>query len=86
MKIKRTTGEVVFGAFNTVFMIVIALVTLYPLWHVLVASFSVPTRIMAHRGLLFWPLGYSTEAYIQVFKHPLLIRSYLNTKIGRAHV
>lgn len=79
MKIKRTTGEVVFGAFNTVFMIVIALVTLYPLWHVLVASFSVPTRIMAHRGLLFWPLGYSTEAYIQVFKHPLLIRSYLNT-------
>lgn len=34
---------------------------------------------MAHRGLLFWPLGYSLEAYVQVFAHPLLARSYLNT-------
>ena len=79
MKIKRTQGEVVFGIFNAIFMVAMAFVTLYPLWHVLMASFSVPTRIMAHRGLLFWPLGYSLEAYIQVFAHPLLARSYLNT-------
>ena len=79
MKIKRTQGEVVFGIFNAIFMVAMAFVTLYPLWHVLMASFSVPTRIMAHRGLLFWPLGYSLEAYIQVFQHPLLARSYLNT-------
>ena len=79
MKIKRTKGEVIFGVINTVFMVVMAFVTLYPLWHVLMASISVPTRIMAHRGLLFKPLGLSNEAYVQVFKHPLLIRSYLNT-------
>ena len=79
MKIKRTQGEVVFGIFNAIFMVAMAFVTLYPLWHVLMASFSLPTRIMAHRGLLFWPLGYSLEAYIQVFAHPLLARSYLNT-------
>ena len=79
MKIKRTQGEVVFGIFNAIFMIVMAFVTLYPLWHVLMASFSVPTRIMAHRGLLFWSLGYSLEAYVQVFAHPLLARSYFNT-------
>lgn len=79
MKIKRTQGEVVFGIFNAIFMVVMAFVTLYPLWHVLMASFSVPTRIMAHRGLLFWSLGYSLEAYVQVFAHPLLARSYLNT-------
>ena len=79
MKIKRTKGEVIFGVINTVFMVVMAFVTLYPLWHVLMASFSVPTRIMAHRGLLFWTLGFSNEAYVQVFKHPLLVRSYMNT-------
>ena len=79
MKIKRTKGEVIFGVVNTVFMVVMAFVTLYPLWHVLMASISIPTRIMAHRGLLFLPLGLSDEAYVQVFKHPLLIRSYLNT-------
>ena len=79
MKIKRTKGEVIFGVINTVFMVVMAFVTLYPLWHVLMASISVPTRIMAHRGLLFKPLGLSNEAYVQVFKPPLLIRSYLNT-------
>lgn len=79
MKIKRTKGEVIFSVINTVFMTVMAVVTLYPLWHVLMASISVPTRIMAHRGLLFTSLGLSNEAYVQVFKHPLLIRSYLNT-------
>ena len=79
MKIKRTNGEIIFGVINTVFMVVMAFVTLYPLWHVLMASISVPTRIMSHRGLLFAPLGLSNEAYVQVFKHPLLIRSYMNT-------
>lgn len=79
MKIKRTNGEIIFGVVNTAFMVVMAFVTLYPLWHVLMASFSVPTRIMAHRGLLFWTLGFSNEAYVQVFKHPLLVRSYTNT-------
>ena len=79
MKIKRTNGEIIFGVVNTAFMVVMAFVTLYPLWHVLMASFSVPTRIMAHRGLLFWTLGFSNEAYVQVFKHPLLVRSYMNT-------
>ncbi len=79
MKIRRTNGEIIFGAVNTIFMVVMAFVTLYPLWHVLMASISIPTRIMAHRGLLFAPLGLSDEAYVQVFKHPLLVRSYLNT-------
>jgi len=79
MSIKRTRGEKIFTVFNTAFMIAMAFVTLYPLWHVLVASFSVPTRVMGHRGLMFWPLGFSTEAYVQVFKHPLLLRSYFNT-------
>jgi putative aldouronate transport system permease protein len=79
MKIRRTNGEIIFGVVNTIFMVVMAFVTLYPLWHVLMASISIPTRIMAHRGLLFAPLGLSDEAYVQVFKHPLLVRSYLNT-------
>lgn len=79
MKIRRTNGEIIFSVVNTVFMVVMAFVTLYPLWHVLMASISIPTRIMAHRGLLFAPLGLSDEAYVQVFKHPLLVRSYLNT-------
>ena len=79
MAIRRTTGERVFGVLNTFFMVFMAVITLYPLWHVLMASFSIPTRMIAHQGLLFAPLGVSVEAYEQVFKHPLLLRSYLNT-------
>ena len=79
MAIKRTRGEKIFTVCNTILMLFLSFIMLYPLWHVLAASFSVATRIMAHQGALLWPLGYSFEAYEAVFGHPLLFRSYLNT-------
>ena len=40
MKVKKSTGERIFQVFNYVFLTVITLVCLYPMWHVAVASFS----------------------------------------------
>jgi putative aldouronate transport system permease protein len=79
MAIRKTSGEKTFIVVNTVFMTCLMLLTLYPLWHVAVASFSIPSQVLAHRGLFLWPKGLTLETYQFLFKHPLLLTSYGNT-------
>ncbi|MDL2317908.1 carbohydrate ABC transporter permease [Eubacteriales bacterium OttesenSCG-928-A19] len=61
------------------FLIVLSIVTLYPIWHVLVASFSDGNLLMQHRGMLFWPKGYSLESYRLVLSNNSIITGYTNT-------
>ncbi len=73
-----------FGIFNFVngaFMCLVIAVTAYPVLYVLFASISDPADFASHKGLLFYPLGFSLEPYKLVMKHPLIMRSYLNTII-----
>lgn len=79
--IKKTTGERIFTVANILFMIIIILVSLYPIYHVLMASFSNATRLMAHRGLLFRPVGFSTFAYKKVIDNPMILTGFRNTFI-----
>ena len=60
MAIKRTSGERVFDAINAIIMILLALICLYPLFHVLFSSFSDPAALMAHEGPILWPVGTPT--------------------------
>ncbi|WNR43032.1 carbohydrate ABC transporter permease [Paenibacillus roseipurpureus] len=55
------------------------LVTLYPLLYVAFASVSEASKLVAHRGFLYTPLGFSLEAYKGVFKNPGILRGYQNT-------
>lgn len=79
MSIRVSKGEKIFGVFNIVCMILIMIVTLYPLLHVLFASLSNGTELMAHQGILIKPIGFSFEAYKMVFRNPMISRGYLNT-------
>lgn len=79
MKVKKSTGERIFQVFNYVFLTVITLVCLYPMWHVTVASFSNSSRLMSHTGFLLKPLGFSVQAYLKVFENPMILKGYLNT-------
>jgi putative aldouronate transport system permease protein len=79
--IKKTSGEMIFTVFNTVFMVFLCLITFYPLWHVLCASFSEPALILAHRGVLLWPKKFTLYTYEFLMEHPLLLTSYKNTLI-----
>lgn len=78
---KKTTGEKIFSALNVLFMVLIILVSLYPIYHVLMASFSEATGLMAHRGLLFRPIGFSTFAYKKVINNPMILTGFRNTLI-----
>jgi putative aldouronate transport system permease protein len=79
MNIKLSTGEKVFNVFNYTLMASIILVMFYPLLYVLFASVSDPATLMANRGLLLSPLGFSLEAYKRVFENPMILLGYRNT-------
>lgn len=77
---KRTAGEKCFTIINTAILILIVFISVYPLWHVMMASFSENTEVLRHRGLLLWPLGkINIGAYEVVFQNPMVVRGYLNT-------
>jgi len=79
MVIKKTAGEKVFDVFNALFMILLMFVTLYPFVHVLFASLSEASRLVAHSGLLYKPLGLNFNAYREVLKNDMILIGYANT-------
>lgn len=78
---RKTTGEKVFSVFNIFFMIAIIVVSLYPIYYVLMASLSNASDLMAHRGLLLRPAGFSTFAYRRIAENSMVITGYKNTII-----
>ncbi|MFC0215505.1 carbohydrate ABC transporter permease [Paenibacillus chartarius] len=81
MKIKKDHGwaDVAFDVIVHGLLLVLVVVTLYPLLYVAFASFSDAGRLVAHQGFLFYPLGFSLEAYVSVFKNPGILTGYRNT-------
>ena len=63
----------------TIILLLIIVVTLYPMYYVLVASISDPGRLVSHLGPLFYPLGIDFSSYVLVFDNPMIGRGYLNT-------
>lgn len=79
MKIKQTPGERAFSIINAVFMVILMVLMIYPLYYVLMASFSMPAQMAAHRGLLLAPKGFQVESYKLVFQNPDILTGYGNT-------
>ena len=79
MKFKKNSIETGFDIFNVVFMIVLMLVTVYPILYILFASVSDAGLLMQHRGFLLVPLGVNFDSYIAVFKNPLILTGFRNT-------
>ncbi|NQX46876.1 carbohydrate ABC transporter permease [Paenibacillus tritici] len=81
MIIKRTIGERIFDSINVLIMILLIIITLYPLWHVLNASLSDSNRLMAHSGLLLLPEGFNLDSYKLVLSNPSILSGYRNTML-----
>lgn len=79
--IHTTKGDKIFFAINYVFMIFLALITLYPMLYVLFCSFSDPNEFAMVRGIMFRPAGFSTQGYSMVFKMNTLWLGYRNTLV-----
>ncbi len=79
-RIKMSTGYKVFTILNSVGLTLLALSTLYPLIHVIMASISNGNALTSHSGLLWRPVGgIDFTAYTRVFSNPSILTGYRNT-------
>lgn len=76
--IAQTTGDKVFGFFNGVFIVFIAIITLYPLIYVVSASFSAPSAVVSGRMWL-WPVDVTLEGYDRIMQNQEIWLGYRNT-------
>lgn len=77
-KKQRTTGEIVFDAFNVLIMIVICFITIYPIWYILINSFNEGSDAMLG-GIFWWPREFTTENYKAVFANSGVMQAFLVT-------
>ena len=77
MKIKKKRISA-FDIVNYIFLAIIAFITFYPMWYVLIVSMSSSQHIYAG-DISFWPRGFNIEAYKVVFRNERIWRAYLNT-------
>ncbi len=79
---KRTTGEKIFAVFNTIFLVLLCIIFLLPVWHVAMGSISDPLKVAATSGLYLKPLGNVTMGgYKLIFQNQTIINAYKNTLI-----
>ena len=78
--IRVSPGRRAFVIINTIVLLLIGVIMLYPAIYVIAASFSEETAIL--RGDVFlYPVGAHVKAYQKVFVYPMLWQSYRNTLI-----
>ena len=75
---KRKPSERVAGIVLTVVMVFLAIITVYPFWHVVMYSISDPQRA-AGGGLFFWPRGFSLIGFESLFKTKQIFTAYRNS-------
>jgi len=81
--VRRMNEDVVFDAICTIILILFVLIVAYPLWFVVVASFSDP--IFVNNGtFLILPKGFNVNGYVKIFGDKELWQGYLNTIIYTA--
>ena len=77
-RIRRSRADLVFDVCNYIFLGLVGLVILYPLYFVLIASISDPNAV--NSGLVIWrPVGFSLEGYQKLFEDSRIWIGYRNT-------
>jgi putative aldouronate transport system permease protein len=74
--IKKSKAEIVFDVVNTIIMLALMFVPLYPMYFVICASISNNVKLQASPGILWFPKGFNLGAYKLAFSHPLLVSGY----------
>ncbi len=78
--LRVSVGDRIFDICIILVLIAIAIVILYPLYFVFVASFTAPRVVNSGRFLLY-PVEFFPGGYLKTFNYPPIWRGYLNTII-----
>lgn len=81
--LKDTLGDKIFYAIIEVFLVLVTLVILYPLYFVIIASISDPDAVLSSKVILY-PLQITFSGYAKIMERQDVWRGYLNTIIYTA--
>ena len=77
--LKDTRGDKVFFVFNTLFLALLALIILYPIYFIVIASFSDPDAVLGGQVVLF-PVNITLDKNPALFRqNPALSQDFLGT-------
>ena len=75
---RKSKSDLFFDVVIYGFAILLILLIVYPLWFVVIASFSNPSDV-ANGKVWFIPHEWKLDGYLRLIEQPLFLRSYLNT-------
>lgn len=76
----RFSGDTVFYIINGLVLGIMALIVLYPIYFIIIASFSSPEAVLAGKVVLF-PVDINFDGYLKILERHDIWRGYLNTII-----
>lgn len=80
MKLKKIKpGDLILDIIIYLFLIVFSVICLYPMWYVIVASFTDSTTLMGNSDFLIWPEKVILDAYKLVFQNSMFLNSFMNS-------
>lgn len=77
---RKISGDTVFRIINGILLGIMALIVLYPLYFIIIASFSSPEAVLAGKVVLF-PVDINFDGYLKILARQDIWRGYLNTII-----
>ena len=78
--LKDTRGDKIFFVINAIFLGILALIILYPIYFIIIASISDPDAVLGGQVVLA-PVNITLDGYAKVFERGDIWRGYLNTII-----
>jgi ABC-type sugar transport system, permease component len=78
--IRPTGGDKAFYIINGIFLFLLAIIVIYPLWFIIVASFSDPDAVL-NGQVWAWPVGFTISGYANLLKESGFWTGYRNTLI-----
>ena len=75
---RDSRGDKIFRFFNGLFLGLLALIVLYPVYFIIIASFSDPDAVLGGKVVL-WPVGINLEGYQKIMERTDVWQGYYNT-------
>lgn len=79
-KIKDSKSDYIYYAFCWTILILLALIVIYPLYYIVIASISDPDAVMTGEVWLY-PIRVTFDGYKNLYNHDEIWRSYFNTLV-----
>jgi len=78
--LRDSRGDKIFRFFSGLFLILLAAIVLYPVYFIVIASFSDPDAVLAGKVVL-WPVDINLDGYVKIIERTDVWLGYRNTII-----